>query len=308
MVGGGYMAKVMVSYRRIDGQQEFAYKVEEALRNAGIDTWIDVRNIPMLSNWESEIFNAIKQMDYVLLCLSPEYFESEICLLECYVSRGYSKKLLPIVVPNNTPDEWDNIYHLAQQYEATHGLEHLNFLHFDRGNVVGLPEDQDTMIQRIIDTIRHPQPSKDYDVTVSFKWQHAEFATRIADDLNAAGIETFIYSRHLDVGVDWRAVSWNAMLKAHLHAVILSPEIGDSVYIAKEVLLSRTKNTTFVPIIAESCVNDVEKMNAIIEAINKDDNLKALNKIQWLAPDKGYDAFIANLIPAIQQKLDDRDK
>ncbi len=85
------MTQVMISYRNIDGQKEFADVLEQALAKAGFSTWIDKNNIPPLSRWEDEIFKGIKNSDFVILCLSPEYFESEICLLECYVARGYGK-------------------------------------------------------------------------------------------------------------------------------------------------------------------------------------------------------------------------
>ena len=96
------MARVMISYRNIDGQRDFAFSLEKALADAGIETWLDVKDIPRLSLWEDEIFKGIIDSDYVVLCLSPEYFESETCRFECYVARGYGKTILPLIVANDT--------------------------------------------------------------------------------------------------------------------------------------------------------------------------------------------------------------
>lgn len=298
------MTQVMISYRNIDGQKEFAEILEQALAKAGFSTWIDKNNIPPLSRWEDEIFKGIKNSDFVILCLSPEYFESEICLLECYVARGYGKKLLPIIVPHDAENSLDNVYSLCKDFEETRGIEHLNFLDFNVGNVVGLREDRATMIHRLIHSITNPRsPEMPYDVFVSFKWQQAPFATRIVDDLQAAGILAFIHTRGIDIGADWRRVAWSAILKAKLHIVVLSPQIAESQYISKEVLMSRTRGTLFIPILPEEFVRDEKVKAQISAALSQNRNLADLNKYQWLMPTEGYQPFIQNLIAAIQQSL-----
>ena len=128
------MPRVMISYRNVDGQREFASNLERELANAGMETWLDVKDIPRLSRWEDENFKDIINSDYVVLCLSPEYFESETCLVECYVARGYGKTLLPIIAPH---DSAENVYELFQNYEATRGLDHINFLNYKTQSVLG---------------------------------------------------------------------------------------------------------------------------------------------------------------------------
>lgn len=299
------MTQVMISYRKIDGQREFAYTLEKELAQAGLKTWIDINNIPPFSRWEDEIFDGIKDSDFVILCLSPDYFESEICLLECYVARGYGKKLLPIVVPYAEPTHSSiDIFKLCYDFEETKGIENINPLDFQRQSIVGLEENHEAMIKRLIQSIKNPISSEiDYDVFMSFKWQHANFATQIADDLNAAGIRTFIHTRGIDIGADWRQVSWNVSLKAKVHIIIISPEIAESQYISKEVLLSRTKQTTFVPILPEEFVNDEAKKSQIRQALASNMNLDVLNKYQWLMPDKGYELFLETLIAGLKQQL-----
>jgi len=297
------MPRAMISYRNLDGQREFAYSIEKMLREAGIDTWLDVNDIPPLSRWEDEIFKGIIGSDYVVLCLSPEYFESETCLFECYIARGYGKTLLPIVLP--VEGETDiHIRDLFIQFEETTGLEHLNYLNMAWGKVLGLDESPETMKQRIVSSILTPQPfNMAYDVYFSFKWQKANFATQICDDLNNAGVKSFIHTRHIDIGVDWRRVSWNAGLHSNFHIVVLSPEVADSRYISKEILVSRTKHTIFIPILPEEYMDDEQAKSTIRERFASNKNLAVLNDIQWLSPRKGYDTFIADLITAIKAKI-----
>lgn len=296
------MTQVMISYRNIDGQKEFAYTLEKELADAGLKTWIDKNNIPPFSRWEDEIFDGIKESDFVVLCLSPEYFESEICLLECYVARGYGKKLLPIIIPYADPThETIDISKLCRNFEETRGIENINMLDFQWKTVVGLEESNETMIKRLIQSIKNPTSSEtNYDVFMSFKWQKANFATQIADDLNLAGVRTFIHTRGIDIGVDWRQVSWNANLKTKIHIIILSPEIAESQYISKAVLLSRTKHTTFVPVLPEEFINDEAKKSQIRQALESNMNLDILNKYQWLMPDKGYEAFLETLVDGLK--------
>lgn len=299
------MTQVMISYRQVDGQREFAYELEQTLAQAGLKTWIDKNDIPPLSRWEDAIFEGIRTSDFVVLCLSPQYFESEICLMECYIARGYGKRLLPVIVPHNTPDmTGSSILNMCQEHEETTGIEHLNLLDFNWGKIMGLPESKETMIGRLIQSMQSPQPvSMEYDAVMSFKWHQSPFATRVADDLTAAGIKTFIHTRGLDVGVEWRRVAWNASLSAQFHLVVLSPDIAESAFISKEVLMSRAKKTTFVPVLPPEFAADNAARSQIREALSSNRNLVGLNEVQWLIPEDGYESFIEKLQTAVNASL-----
>lgn len=293
------MSRVMISYRQIPGQSEFADRLERELANAGFETWIDKKNIPPGSNWESEIFQGIIASDYVILCLSPEYFESQTCQSECYIARGYGKNLLPIVVPY---EGRISVFELIGQYEATKGIDHLHIISFQGQEVLGLVEDYTLLVQRLAKAMTNPTPlDADYEVYCSFRWTQAEFATRIADDLNRAGIKTFIHTRSIDVGAEWRRASWSATLKARFHLVILSPDVYSSDYIGNEVLIRRTKKDThFIPVLAQEFVNDKVAKDEILTTFRNSPNLAELNKIQWYVPDKGYQDLIDRLIKHIK--------
>jgi hypothetical protein len=296
------MSRVMISYRNVQGQREFAFYLREELAKAGLETWMDVHNIPRLSRWEDEIFKGIIGSDYVVLCLSPEYFESETCLFECYVARGYGKTLLPVIAPY---DVTESVFARIPQFEETRGIDHLNILDFRTEKVLSRVEPQAASVQRIIKAIINPiLPDIDYDVFFSFKWAQAPFATQIADYLNKAGIKTFIHTRGLDPGVDWRRVSWNAQLRSKIHIVIMSPDVRQSEYITNEVLVTRTKkNAQFIPIIAQEFANDEPAKFTIRQTFATSKNLSVLNEIQWVTPTDDYHVFIAELINDIRNLL-----
>ncbi len=296
------MPRVMISYRNVDGQREFALEMEKILSGAGIDTWIDVKDIQRGSRWKDEIFKGIINSDYVILCLSPEYFESETCLIECYVARGYGKTILPLIVPSRRDAD---IFQIIPNFEETKGIDQLQFLDMRTESILGLKESLADLHKRVISAILNPvTPGIEYDVYVSFRVHDAEFATKIADDLNANGIKTYVATRTLDVGVDWRAITWNALLKAKIHIFILSPHVTGSGYIAKEVLVSSTKDTIFHPVLAEDYVHDEFAKSTIRESFETDEHLKLLTEIHWHIPDKGYDNFIQELYSDIQILLE----
>ncbi|MBK9746277.1 MAG: toll/interleukin-1 receptor domain-containing protein [Chloroflexi bacterium] len=296
------MPRVMISYRNLPAQRAFAVNLEKALANAGVETWLDVKDIPRLSRWEDEIFKGIIGSDYVVLCLSPEYFASETCLFECHVARGYGRKILPIIVPY---DGTASVFPLINQYEQTRSIDDLNFVSFHTKETLGLLEDDTLLMQRLIKAIITPTPLDiNYDVYFSFRWTQAAFATQIADDFNRAGIKAFIHTRSIDAGADWRRASWSAALRARIHAVILSPDVAQSQYIDPEVLISRTRpDLQFIPILAKAFVNDEQAKSTIRTSFNNSKNLSVLNAIQWVTPYDPHQDFIDGLIKDVKTIL-----
>ncbi len=89
------MPRVMISYRNNEEQKAFATELNQAF-NADVETWIDYEKIASGQFWKDAIIDGIKDSDYVVLCLSTEYLKSSVCMLECYIARGYRKKVLPL--------------------------------------------------------------------------------------------------------------------------------------------------------------------------------------------------------------------
>jgi len=299
------MTRVMISYRNLPKQRALATEISDMLNDNGIGTWIDHRSIPMFSTWENAIIDGITNSEFVILCLSPEYFESDICLMECYIARGYGKHIIPLVFEHEdeSPDgisAIQRVFELITSHEETKGLEDLTVGRLDdNARMFGLPMSKDDVFQRILDVIHQPTSDIKYDVCISYKATQGEYATRIADDLNGDGINTFISTRSLKLGNPLRPPNWRAILQSRYHIIILTPDIRDSVYIKNEILVSRTKETIFMPILAESLVDDESARAEIIDTFTTPE-FAMLKRVQWLIPENGYDAMIQTLLNYIK--------
>ncbi|HLA43562.1 MAG TPA: toll/interleukin-1 receptor domain-containing protein, partial [Aggregatilineales bacterium] len=87
---------VFISYRRRN--KEFVRKVNDALRGDEREVWIDWEDIPPGSlDFQAEIQGGIDVSDVFVPVLSPDYLESEYCLMELDYAYKNKKRLVPIV-------------------------------------------------------------------------------------------------------------------------------------------------------------------------------------------------------------------
>lgn len=294
------MPRVMISYRNVPDQKKFAHELGDAFEAAGVDTWLDTKDIKPPASWEDQIVDGIKNSDYVVVCLSEEYYDSDVCMMECYIARGYRKKILPVCV---SQDPNFNIWGAIPYYEETKGLEDVSIAHIYEQHFFGLALTEHERIQRVIDAIVKPiSEDATYDIYISYKSSEATFATQIADDLNKANLSTFVATRNINIGDNWREAGWSALLQAKYHIVILTPDIKDSIYIKNEIRVSRTKDTVFIPILVENLTNNIQAQNDLRSSFTTKE-FALLNDIQWLKLDKGYDHMIQWLIAFLKQDM-----
>lgn len=90
------MASVFVSYSKKD--IEIVRKIVDALRQQGIDLWIDWEDIPPSGDWLTEIYKGIENSDVFLFVLSPDSLESRVCAEELEHAEKNGKKIMPMVV------------------------------------------------------------------------------------------------------------------------------------------------------------------------------------------------------------------
>lgn len=290
------MSQVMISYRNLPEQKAFAEELNEAFKAVGVDTWLDTEQLTEAIEWENAIIDGIKNSDYVAVCLSEDYFESEICLMECYIARGYRKKILPIWVSNNTGL---NPFELISRHPETEGLEYKSVAKLNLQDLWGLPLTRYERIKRIVDSVANPISHETvYKVYISYKYHQAKFATKVADSLNDEGLSTFIMTKHVNIGDDHNEVAWNAMLQAKYHISIITPDIKDSVYIKNELRLAKTRNTKYLSIAAETLIGE-EQLKKDIRASFRATEFDILNKTQWFRLDEGYDIMIEKLIKVV---------
>ncbi len=90
------MNRVFVSYSRRD--KTFAERLARDLSDAGLDVWIDFRQIHAGELWKEEIFRGIRRSEIVLVLLSPDAVESQWVQLEVQTARELNKLIIPVMV------------------------------------------------------------------------------------------------------------------------------------------------------------------------------------------------------------------
>lgn len=286
------MPKVMISYRNVPAQKKFALELKNLFKLSNVETWIDVEDIKKGQKWKDAIIDGIKDCDYVALCLSEDYFQSDICMMECYIARGYRKKILPIWVTGNPQvDPWQ----LIPRFVETEGLQYKLIANTDLQDFWGLSLTKPERMRRIVDAVVNPIPHDAvYDVYISYRYHQAPFAAQIAQSLSAKGISTFVMPLCVNVGDDQNEAGWNAILQAKHHIVIMSDDLKDSAYIKNEIRVSQTKDTDFVPVASDNLINQPQKKQAIRQSFIATE-FAVLNTVQWFEPDAGYDFMIDEL-------------
>ena len=149
-----------------------------------------------------------------------------------------------------------------------------------------------------------PVPMPEELISFSFPVSQAEFATRLADDLNALKISTWIPTRNVPVGAHWHKTAMNAMLRAHTLIVILSPEGADNPNLRREVLMARTREIPMLPIIAESISEDSQAIEEMQKLLDRSYEMRLISEIHWFFPEPNYEALLVQL----QQVLMDAPK
>lgn len=85
---------LFISYSRRDG--DFALKLAQDLRSAGVDIWLDQLDIPPGSRWDREVDQALRTCGRLLLILSPESAGSENVMDEVAVAMHEGKPVVPV--------------------------------------------------------------------------------------------------------------------------------------------------------------------------------------------------------------------
>lgn len=90
------MDKVFVSYSRRN--KNFAERLARDLSDAGLDVWIDFRQIHGGEMWENEIYRGLQRSEMLVLCLTPDAVASEWVQREVNTAREQKKFIMPIMV------------------------------------------------------------------------------------------------------------------------------------------------------------------------------------------------------------------
>src|SRR5688500_9391471 len=90
-----HMTQVFISYSRKD--ISFINRLAADLKNAGIDVWYDVTRIAGGARWRSEIENALRNSQYVIVVLSHDSIVSEWVEREFLFSSNLKRNIIPIM-------------------------------------------------------------------------------------------------------------------------------------------------------------------------------------------------------------------
>lgn len=97
------MADIFISYSRKD--RPFVARLNDALKTAGKETWVDWEGILPSEEWLKEIYSGIEAADTVVFVLSPDSAASEVCGEEIAHAIKCNKRLVPIVCRDVNPKD-----------------------------------------------------------------------------------------------------------------------------------------------------------------------------------------------------------
>ena len=91
--------QVFISYSRRD--TEFVKKLDESLKQEGLEVWVDWEDIPLSANWMEEIEAGIEGADVFVFVISPDSLASEVCRKELNYAMMRNKRFIPVFIPRN---------------------------------------------------------------------------------------------------------------------------------------------------------------------------------------------------------------
>ena len=133
------MQRVFISYSRQN--LTFAERLANDLRDAGLDVWIDFREIKGGEEWREAIFAGIDQSEIVVVCLSPPAVESKWVRREILMADSQHKFIIPIMV--------EDAFDLMEKHDETDQLQNKQIITFTDRYESGLSELLDSLPGRI---------------------------------------------------------------------------------------------------------------------------------------------------------------
>ena len=95
--------KIFISYSRKN--KLFVSKLNKAINENGIETWVDWEGIPLSADWMAEITAAIEASDAFVFVISPDSLKSKVCMDELELSIKYNKKIIPVLYSDPEKDQ-----------------------------------------------------------------------------------------------------------------------------------------------------------------------------------------------------------
>ena len=113
-----------ISYSRAD--DEFALKLANDLRSAGVNVWLDQLDIPPGARWDRAVESALETCGRLLIVLSPTSADSENVQDEIGVAFDNNKPIVPILCkPCDVPMRLRRLQHIDFTKDYEQGLRTL---------------------------------------------------------------------------------------------------------------------------------------------------------------------------------------
>src|SRR5258708_4143383 len=126
-------SSVFISYSRRN--RPFAERLQIDLQRAGLDTWLDLSDIPPGEDFEARILPAIAERSHLVLLASPEAKDSEWVQREVVEAQSRGKMVVPLrlagkpgtmlphwerrnMIENAATDYWGTVRQLAAALKA----------------------------------------------------------------------------------------------------------------------------------------------------------------------------------------------
>lgn len=284
---------VMLSYRSSDS--EFMEELAAHLRNHGINPWIDKQGITPGQRWRDALLQELRSCDKVVVILSPAYLESEHCRMELFIARSFGKPILPIMTEDCFPE--------LRAHEETKGLEDIFMMRLYNLSAVGLPISREDALRRISDSVLKRAKivsQTENPIYISYATPDGEFASELAMRFAEHAAETWIATRDIAVGENWRDAQARAMMSASAHLVVLDENIVRQNVLRTEILLSEARGLPTLAILPPRLNNQHESVSRMLKDLDtSDQTYRRLAATQYFSCDGDLRQVCAQVAAAI---------
>jgi hypothetical protein len=227
---------------------KFVDLLVDELHKAGINTWLDAREIKPGSEWGDAIADALKDADAVIAIASVDSIRLGYVQADLKRALFLNKLVIPIVIDENSQRRLPDYLRELQPIDAHD--PHRNYPSSDRENPY-LPEAAlKALIERLPESVQQPKPvrrqapkSKGY-AFISYAEEDSEFVHELRDFLKERG---YGYWDYQDSDRNYQTQLFLELEEVIRGAAatlsVLSPDWKKSTWAAKEYLFSEEVGT-----------------------------------------------------------------
>jgi hypothetical protein len=247
------------------------------LQSHGIKPWVD-RVIKPTMRWRDALLDELRACDKLVAILSPGYIRSEHCRMEVFIARSFGRPILPVMV--------SECFAELRKYEETKGLEDIFMMRMHKLSAVGLSITKEESFERILDALVGTDsiPAESTGMLYVSYARDGEFASALAAELNKIGVDTWIATRNVAVGENWRDAQVRAMMRASAHLVVLDENIVKQNVLRTEILLSEARQLPTLTVLPPRLNDQPDLILGMRNDLDRSDKTyRRLEAINWFS-------------------------